>query len=128
MHIIWHGTNSGPSLSLISQLISSKINIVRKLPDRYSTYSAAWQGARIIFEQVSPEANGIFDFIMAIHRSCNGDWHALAEKLSISGPQIEGFVQYAASFLSNVGNFYVSTGTFSYTRSYLIPSLPSLNS
>ncbi|KAK5088843.1 hypothetical protein LTR05_003065 [Lithohypha guttulata] len=50
---------------------------------------AAWYGTRIILQQVSPEANDIFDLILEVHRSCEGDWSV-----------------YAATFLSNIGNFY----------------------
>ncbi|KAK8053999.1 dipeptidyl peptidase III [Apiospora saccharicola] len=38
---------------------------------------AAWSGARIILRQVSPESFAIFDFILALYQSCDGDWSSL---------------------------------------------------
>lgn len=68
---------------------------------------AAWNGTRIILRQVSPEANGIFDFIMALHHSCDGNWEQLATETRVSVQEIEKFLNYAATFLSNVGNYFV---------------------
>ncbi|THC94228.1 hypothetical protein EYZ11_006279 [Aspergillus tanneri] len=48
-------------------------------------FKAAWSGSRIIFRQVSPEANSIFDFIMALYRSCDGDWEHLARRENLDG-------------------------------------------
>ncbi|KAL4735580.1 peptidase family M49-domain-containing protein [Aspergillus similis] len=44
---------------------------------------AAWNGTRIILRQVSPEANSIFDFIIALYFSCNGDWDRLASRADL---------------------------------------------
>lgn len=64
--------------------------------------------ARIILEQVSPESSFIFDLILELHRICAGDWSALAKQQCVDEKQIQAFVEYAATFLSNIGNFYVS--------------------
>ncbi|XRM40006.1 hypothetical protein ABZX51_003330 [Aspergillus tubingensis] len=69
---------------------------------------AAWNGTRIILRQVSPEANGIFDFIMALYHSCDGNWEQLATKTGVSVQELENFLNYAATFLSNVGNYFGS--------------------
>lgn len=69
---------------------------------------AAWNGTRIIFRQVSPEANGIFDFIMALYHSCDGNWEQLATETGVSVQELENFLEYAATFLSNIGNYFVS--------------------
>ncbi|KAL4942024.1 hypothetical protein BDV06DRAFT_235687 [Aspergillus oleicola] len=69
---------------------------------------AAWSGTRIILRQVSPEANSIFDFIMALYSSCNGDWDTLASRASLDAPDLQLFLDYAATFLSNIGNYYGS--------------------
>lgn len=72
---------------------------------------AAWGGTRIIFKQVSPEANAIFDFIMTLHDSCDGDWERLATQAQLDLHDVELFLDYAAVFLSNLGNYYVRLGT-----------------
>lgn len=70
------------------------------------TASAAWFGARIILRQVSPESPAIFDFILELHRSCSGEWRSLIGP-DISEENLQHFLTYAATFLSNVGNYYV---------------------
>ncbi|MCJ1404909.1 hypothetical protein MMC11_008135 [Xylographa trunciseda] len=67
---------------------------------------AAWHGARIIFNQVSPESSSVFDLILELYRSCAGDWGALAEQFSVSANSLQEFLEYAAVFLGNVGNYY----------------------
>ena len=69
---------------------------------------AAWSGSRIIFCQVSPEANSIFDFIMALYHSCDGDWQCLADASCLKIDEVEAFLEYSATFLSNLGNYFVS--------------------
>ncbi|QKX57989.1 uncharacterized protein TRUGW13939_05109 [Talaromyces rugulosus] len=70
---------------------------------------AAWAGTRIILRQVSPEANGIFDLIIALHHACDGQWEALSQRTGVGMPDIDRFLDYAATFLSNVGN-YIGSG------------------
>jgi hypothetical protein len=36
---------------------------------------AAWHGSRIIMRQTSPEGTGIFDFILELHKACDGQWN-----------------------------------------------------
>ncbi|KAH8427049.1 dipeptidyl peptidase III [Aspergillus melleus] len=69
---------------------------------------AAWSGTRIILRQVSPEANDIFDFIMALYRDCDGVWERITESGSVQPHELESFLDYAAMFLSNVGNYFGS--------------------
>ncbi|KAL8719048.1 MAG: hypothetical protein Q9181_008119, partial [Wetmoreana brouardii] len=73
---------------------------------------AAWSGTRIILRQVSPEANTIFDLIMELYRSCqqsfDGRWDDLARAYGVPVEEIKTFLDYAAVFLSNIGNFYGS--------------------
>ncbi|KAA8646579.1 uncharacterized protein ATNIH1004_008012 [Aspergillus tanneri] len=71
-------------------------------------FKAAWSGSRIIFRQVSPEANSIFDFIMALYRSCDGDWEHLARRENLDVCEVQPFLDYAVTFLSNMGNYYGS--------------------
>ncbi|KAJ8131987.1 hypothetical protein O1611_g1639 [Lasiodiplodia mahajangana] len=65
---------------------------------------AAWFGTRIILRQVSPESLAIFDFILELHRTCSGDWDALIEP-GITREDLHKFLIYAATFLSNIGNY-----------------------
>lgn len=43
--------------------------------------------------------------IMAMHRSCAGDWSSLAKKAGVPEPELTAFLEYAAQFLGNMGNF-----------------------
>ena len=49
--------------------------------------------------QVSPEANGIFDFIIELAKSCNGQWQALVEAGCVTAEELANFLEYAGSFL-----------------------------
>ncbi|KAM4066812.1 peptidase family M49 domain-containing protein [Hirsutella rhossiliensis] len=84
----------------------------RRLTVREKRYAhhmarAAWFGARIILRQVSPESPAIFDFILELHRTCSGNWDALIGS-DISSEHLHSFLTYAATFLSNVGNYFGS--------------------
>lgn len=68
----------------------------------HHTARAAWHGARIILRQVSPEATDIFDFIMALHHSCDGQWEHLARRAQVDMTEVEKFLDYAAVFLSPI--------------------------
>lgn len=74
---------------------------------------AAWSGTRIILRQVSPESIGIFEFIMELHRSCGGDWNQFSEDYGVDVEDLEAFLEFAATFLSNVGNYYVGCSQIS---------------
>lgn len=69
---------------------------------------AAWHGSRIIMRQVSPESPDIFDFIMNLYRACDGKWDTLIAQCNITPEELAAFLEYAAMFLCNLGNFYVS--------------------
>lgn len=56
---------------------------------------------------MSPEANGIFDLIIALYHACDGQWEALSERTGVGMQDIDRFLDYAAAFLSNVGNYFV---------------------
>lgn len=72
---------------------------------------AAWFGTRIILRQVSVESNAVFDLIMQLYKTCKdryrGEWHVFADACKVPRAEVNAFVQYAATFLSNVGNYYV---------------------
>ncbi|KAL2865486.1 dipeptidyl peptidase III [Aspergillus lucknowensis] len=90
--------------------VASAFNGLTKQEKLYAHYmaKAAWRGTRIILRQVSPEANGILDFILALYRSCKGDWERLATTANIAPEELEKFLDYAALFLSNNGNYFGS--------------------
>lgn len=54
---------------------------------------------------MSPESEPIFDFIIALHKSCNGDWKALGQKAGVADEDLTFFLQYCAQFLGNGGNY-----------------------
>lgn len=55
--------------------------------------------------QISPESEPIYDFIVALHKSAGGDWKALSEKAGVDEQGLSAFLQYAAQFLGNSGNY-----------------------
>ncbi|KAI9846535.1 MAG: hypothetical protein M1837_003956 [Sclerophora amabilis] len=67
---------------------------------------AAWHGTRIILRQVSPESAPIFDFILELYRVCDGDWSGLARQTEVSSVDLSHFLEFAAVFLANIGNYY----------------------
>lgn len=66
---------------------------------------AAFLGTRITLRQVSPESEPIYDLIVSLHRACNGDWKSLREKAGVSSEDVQHFLEYAAQFLGNCGNY-----------------------
>lgn len=58
-----------------------------------------------MLRQVSPEAESIYDFIIAVNKSAAGDWKALAQKAGIDEEGLTAFLNYAAQFLGNSGNY-----------------------
>lgn len=69
---------------------------------------AAWHGSRIIMRQVSPEATGIFDFIIDLYKTCNGQWKALVKDDGVTTEDLAAFLEYCGHFLYNMGNYWVS--------------------
>ncbi|PQE06369.1 putative dipeptidylpeptidase III protein [Rutstroemia sp. NJR-2017a WRK4] len=74
---------------------------------RYAHYisQAAVSGIRIVLRQVSPEAEHIYDFIVELYNSCDGDWSAAQKKAGVSDEDLKYFLEYAACFLGNLGNY-----------------------
>ncbi|KAJ4296696.1 hypothetical protein N0V90_006744 [Kalmusia sp. IMI 367209] len=66
---------------------------------------ACFAGSRIVLRQVSPEAEFIYDFIVALHKHSNGDYPALAKEAGLSQEDIDAYLNYAAQFLGNLGNY-----------------------
>lgn len=58
-----------------------------------------------MLRQISPESEPIYDFILALHEAAGGNWPSLAEKAGISEQELTYFLEYAAMFLGNAGNY-----------------------
>ncbi|KAI1462265.1 dipeptidyl peptidase III [Annulohypoxylon moriforme] len=90
--------------------IASLFDRLSEKEKRYGHFlsRAAWSGTRIILRQVSPESIQIFDFILELHKSCDGNWNQISKTDGITEEDLGEFLQYAANFLSNIGNYYGS--------------------
>lgn len=58
-------------------------------------------------QQVSPESEAIFDFILELYRQCKGDFAGLFRSCKLSDEDLRYFQEYAAMFLGNLGNYKV---------------------
>lgn len=87
---------------------------------KYAHYvsRAAFEGTRISLRQVSPESEPIYDLILALYHACNGDWNDLAERTNQTPENLRFFLEYAAQFLGNCGNYK------GFGDSKFIPRLP----
>lgn len=54
---------------------------------------------------MSPESEAIYDFIITLHNHSNGDWKALQKEAGVSDNELSDFLNYAAQFLGNAGNY-----------------------
>ncbi|WEW55553.1 dipeptidyl peptidase [Emydomyces testavorans] len=79
---------------------------------------AAFLGSRITLRQVSPESEPIYDLIISLYHACNGDWKSLGEKTGVCQEEVQHFLEYAAQFLGNCGNYK------SFGDSKFIPRIP----
>lgn len=66
---------------------------------------AAFSGQRTVLAQVSPESEHIYDLILSLHKTCDGDYDKLAEQTSVSKEDVTLWLEYAAQFLGNSGNY-----------------------
>ena len=66
---------------------------------------AAFHGTRVTLAQVSPESELIYDLIIAIHKGCNGDYKKLAADTGAGDDAVRQWLEYAAQFLGNCGNY-----------------------
>lgn len=67
--------------------------------------SACFAGTRIVLRQISPESEHIYDFIVALHRQYKGDWKKAQKDSGLSDDELKAFLDYAAQFLGNAGNY-----------------------
>lgn len=104
------GTYYPPPNTAINELVvKSVFDALEQREKLYAHYfaRAAGHGSRIIMWQVSPESPDIFDFIISLYHACGGEWDTLVAKCDITKADLESFLEYAAVFLCNLGNFYV---------------------
>ncbi|KAL1854329.1 hypothetical protein Daus18300_011515 [Diaporthe australafricana] len=66
---------------------------------------ACWNGGRVMLRQSSPEAEGIFDFILELHRACNGRWESFHD-YGVGDEDLDMWLEFAGMFLSALGNFF----------------------
>jgi dipeptidyl-peptidase-3 len=55
--------------------------------------------------QVSPESEPIYDFLVTLHTKFNGDWSKVQKESGLSDEDFKQFLNYAAQFLGNAGNY-----------------------
>lgn len=68
---------------------------------------ASFLGTRIVLRQTSEESEAIYDLIIGLYKSVNGNWGTLVANGSVTNQDLTGFLEYAAMFLANVGNYRV---------------------
>lgn len=92
-----------------------------KQEKKYAHYisRAAFSGTRINLRQCSKESEPIFDFILALHKASGGQWKKLQSQAGISDDDLKHFLNYAAQFIGNLGNYK------SFGDSKFIPRLPA---
>lgn len=66
---------------------------------------AAFEGTRVTLRQVSPESEPIYDLIISLYTASQGNWSDLAQKTKVSPEDLRFFLEYAAQFLGNCGNY-----------------------
>ncbi|KAF2706807.1 dipeptidyl-peptidase III [Pleomassaria siparia CBS 279.74] len=66
---------------------------------------ACFAGARIVLRQVSVESEPIYDFIIALHKHTSGDYASVAKEAGLSSEDLDAYLNYAAQFLGNLGNY-----------------------
>ncbi|CAK7206395.1 hypothetical protein SEUCBS139899_009187 [Sporothrix eucalyptigena] len=93
--------------SVVRLEISKHFEALSDSQKRYAHHisRASFAGNRIVLRQVSPESESIFDFILALNKTAAGDWKALAAKAGVEEAHMTAFLQYAAQFLGNSGNY-----------------------
>lgn len=106
---ITENSHTPPSGATVHQLVVKPIfDALEPREKLYAHYlaRAAWHGSRIILRQVSLESTEIFDFIMNLHHACGGQWGTVPTRCNITSQELDSFLEYAAVFLCNLGNFY----------------------
>lgn len=93
--------------SVVRLEIEKHFDALNDKQKRYAHFisKAAFAGTRIVLRQISPESEPIYDLILALHKAAAGDWPALAKKVNVDEDELTRFLEYAAMFLGNNGNY-----------------------
>ncbi|PTB67080.1 dipeptidyl peptidase [Trichoderma citrinoviride] len=93
--------------SVVRLEIEKHFALLTEKQKRYAHFisKASFAGSRIVLRQLSPESEPIFDLIITLHKSANGDWNALANKAGVDESELTLFLEYVAMFLGNMGNY-----------------------
>lgn len=94
-------------LTLVRLEIAPHFEALNAQQKRYAHHlsRAAFHGTRVTLAQVSPESVSIYDLIIAIHKGCNGDYKKLAADTGAGDDAVRQWLEYAAQFLGNCGNY-----------------------
>jgi dipeptidyl-peptidase III len=87
--------------------IAPHFNALNAQQKRYAHHlsRASFYGTRVTLAQVSPESIPIYDLIITIHKACKGDYKSLASSTGASDDAVRQWLEYAAQFLGNCGNY-----------------------
>lgn len=93
--------------SVVPLAIKPHFEALGKTEQLYSHYisQACLAGTRIVLRQVSPESESIYDFIISLHKHCNGDYSKLKSETGLDDEEMKDWLNYAAQFLGNAGNY-----------------------
>ncbi|KAL1306715.1 hypothetical protein AAFC00_005382 [Neodothiora populina] len=80
------------------------------LNEQEKKYSAAiskacFAGTRVVLRSISPESEDLYDFIIALHKSCGGDYTKVKASTGLSDHDMKDYLSYASQFLGNAGNY-----------------------
>lgn len=62
--------------------------------------------------QISPESEIIFDLILSLYKAVQGDWKKLGSETGVNDDDVKLWLEYAAAFLGNTGNYKVGVPVF----------------
>lgn len=93
--------------SVVPLKIAPHFEALSTQEQKYAHYisKACLAGTRIVLRQVSPESESIYDMIISLHRGCNGDYSKLKSEAGLSDQDLKHYLNYAAMFLGNAGNY-----------------------
>ncbi|KAJ5109410.1 dipeptidyl-peptidase 3 [Penicillium angulare] len=66
---------------------------------------ACWHGTRVLLRQTSPEAEGIYDLIIELHRACGGQWSIFCDR-GVQKDEVDSWLDFAGMFMSSFGNYF----------------------
>lgn len=97
--------------------VKTHFELLTEKEKRYAHHisRASHWGTRVVLRQVSPEAESIYDLILEIEKATAGNFESIE---GVSAEDLTFFLEYAAQFLSNGGN-YKSFGDVKF-----VPRLP----